>query len=394
VRFDAIGFLVELGRRWIDPENPFRREALEQVPVSAGFGVESFACGLDRTFSLLSREGLSRMLDGVGRERPSDPVADSSLLLIPGGRVPDPTVRSVVRAVLAGYSQISIKPPSLETRFASIFVRSWEAVGSEWGAVPCRLRTETWDRTDTDRIKKVLGTAGTTILYGSDETVDIVGSLLPSGSRFLPHGHKVSLALLCQECQGSNRLKSWAEGLARDVAVYDQGGCLSPIALYYEQGEERGGGALGELLAETFESVHSQWPAGRLGALETAPVVRTLRSRIESGRGGRLWTPGRSSVWTVALDPNLDLEPVPAARFLPLRRVGSLEEVAGRLGDHGGKIQGVALCPGPHSSRIEEIARGLEPSLIRPAGRLQDPPPDWCEDGQKDLSSLFKWQGN
>ena len=59
--------------------------------------------------------------------------------------------------------------------------------------------------------------------------------------------------------------EDWAERAARDVALWDQLGCLSTAAVY-AVGDRTRVEAVARALAEALRSLEARWPRGRIGA--------------------------------------------------------------------------------------------------------------------------------
>src|SRR5688500_2843261 len=57
-----ISILVKLGREWLDPEFPYRKEVLEKGPGLTGFGIETLTRGLKQFFGQLTRENLEALV--------------------------------------------------------------------------------------------------------------------------------------------------------------------------------------------------------------------------------------------------------------------------------------------------------------------------------------------
>ena len=68
---------------------------------------------------------------------------------------------------------------------------------------------------------------------GSDETLRALRTLCPAGTPFVGYGHRVSFGVVCK---GSTNA---AAGFAKDVLLYDQGGCLSPQTIFVEGGWQK-----------------------------------------------------------------------------------------------------------------------------------------------------------
>lgn len=103
------------------------------------------------------------------------------------------------------------------------------------------------------------------VVFGNDRTISHFRARCPAGKIFQAHGPRASLAVIFSE------LDSWA-GLARDVALFDQLGCLSPQAVYVA-GDAVG---LAARLAVEIERYLVRHPAGTL-ALEDAAAVAHAR---------------------------------------------------------------------------------------------------------------------
>ena len=59
---DLIEAIAAVAEDWLDPDNPFRRCALERGPVELGFSRETLAAGLDKFFESLTRESLRALV--------------------------------------------------------------------------------------------------------------------------------------------------------------------------------------------------------------------------------------------------------------------------------------------------------------------------------------------
>ncbi|MGZ8898552.1 MAG: acyl-CoA reductase, partial [Limisphaerales bacterium] len=57
-----ISILAKLGREWLDPEFPYRKEVLEKAPALTGFGAETLTRGLNEFLGQLTRENLEAVV--------------------------------------------------------------------------------------------------------------------------------------------------------------------------------------------------------------------------------------------------------------------------------------------------------------------------------------------
>src|SRR2546423_194809 len=60
---ELIGLLADVGRNWLEPENRFRKMALEQGPPDTGFSAQTLAIGLDAFFKTVTEENLEALIE-------------------------------------------------------------------------------------------------------------------------------------------------------------------------------------------------------------------------------------------------------------------------------------------------------------------------------------------
>ena len=101
-------------------------------------------------------------------------------------------------------------------------------------------------------LNMVLAEAATVLAYGEREALDDLERRAPG--KVIGYGPKTSLAAI----GGAVNPRRAAAGLARDVALFDQRGCLS-IAAVYTAGDAA---ALAERLAEALLDLSRRWPPG------------------------------------------------------------------------------------------------------------------------------------
>ncbi|MEM1418378.1 MAG: acyl-CoA reductase, partial [Myxococcota bacterium] len=107
-------------------------------------------------------------------------------------------------------------------------------------------------------------------VYGSDATVLRWRALAPAGAAFVPHGHGVGAAVVPSFATDLERA---AEGLALDVAAYDQRGCLSPVRVLVE-GDAGRADALAEALGAALARQEARMPRGPGDAAARAAEAR------------------------------------------------------------------------------------------------------------------------
>jgi hypothetical protein len=107
--------------------------------------------------------------------------------------------------------------------------------------------------------------------YGSDATLEEVAVTLPPGVAFHGHGAGFGVGVI-DGTLGGSELAAVLPGLARDIALFDQRGCLSPRVLLVNGGNEYGR-EVARALATELEHFERRVPRGRLDSEELAAVT-------------------------------------------------------------------------------------------------------------------------
>lgn len=344
--------------RWLDRSDPFRTEAEERLPASSGFSLPMVRRALDETFGALVQPALARLAGVVAGPRVT--------LLVAAGAIPDPTVRSVYRALL-GRSAVLVKTASAEPVLPGLLERSLAAVDPLLGRCFAALGWPGGDRAVED---EVLPAVDRVVAYGSDEAIADLSARVPAGVAFAGRGHRQSVAVVgASALVGPEALEDLGRRISRDVALYDQEGCLSPQAVYVQTGGLAGPAELAERVAHHLARAALALPAGPL-APARALSIHEERARVELAGGTVLGAPDLA--WTVSLEPALVYRPSPGHRFLRVHAFEDVEAVREALARC--PLQAVAIAP--QALEAEVSSPGVR---VCPVGTLQTPPVEWLE---------------
>jgi hypothetical protein len=195
-----------------------------------------------------------------------------------------------------------------------------------------------------------------------------------AGSKLIAFGPKASVGLVGG---GLDRveLRRAATGLARDVALFEQRGCLSLQAVFTD-GDADG---LALLLAGALEEAARAWPPPSLSAAAAASV-RLAREEAAFLGGSVAATPLEHA--TVIIDRRaLFLPPVGhrTVRIHPVKDLGAALDI---LRPHAPRLQGAALAGA--AAGDDELRRELHRlgvSYLCEPGRLQSPGAGWANGG-------------
>jgi hypothetical protein len=391
--------LGEVAASWVDPDFPLRRAAQALLAAATGYAPAMIAEALDRLFHSLRAEALDELLRAeVGHLHCRPP---ELVLHIAAGTVFPPAVVGATCALLLR-SPVLVKPASSEPFLAALWARSLAARDPGLARLVAVLP---WPRTRTDLTQAALAAADAVVAHGDDSTIDALRAAVRPATRFVAHGHRVSGAILCARALAIDGPRL-ARLLARDVAFYDQQGCLSPHTVFIEATPALPPRAFADLLAAELEALAAVWPRAALDAAAASALRQILdtreldyAARAVTGDSRAHLLGGFDAGWAVLLDPAPGFEHSPLGRTVivkPVSRVADAIEALGAVRQHLQAV-GIALA---HRDRLA-LARSLglyddvETNLdwaprvrLCPLGTMQSPPLTWSPDGVRPLGSL------
>ena len=302
--------------------------------------------------------GLEIVLDSVAGpdalalfENPP-PAAPGSLLVFLAATPPGLAVQALLPA-LALRRPMLLKSSSAEPHFAPLLIdrlaQREPILGEAYAAA-------SWPGGERAVEDPLLAAAGRVIAYGGAEAM---ASLTPRCANFFPFGPKLSLAILGPSADPA----AVAPGLARDVALLDQRGCLS-VQLILTTGDPA---TLGHPLAAALAAAAADLPPGPATPAALAEI-RLLRE--EAALRGQWVAPLPLRQGTViAESAAAPLAPSPGLRTVRIHPLRSLDEAILRLRPWQGFLQGVVLAGG--AEILESALRHLGVTRVAPPGELQ-----------------------
>jgi hypothetical protein len=311
----------------------------------------------------------------AGRDLPA--AAGSALVLVVlASNLPALAVQPLLPA-LALRRPVLLKSPSAEPLFAPAFVA---ALVRREPRLAGAVGAATWTGGDADLEAPLLAAAGTVIAYGGSEALADL-ERRAGGSRFVGYGPKMSLAAI--EPGAATSPEEVAAGLARDVALFDQRGCLSVVAVYVGGGQDEAARFAG-LLEASLADLAVRWPPGpaapaALAAVQQARLEAELRGLPRSGLP--------VAAGTVLLEPEPKLRPSPGLRTVRVHPLPDLDRLPEILAPWRGRLQGAALA-GPAAWRLAPRLAELGISRCAAPGDLQSPDAAWHNGGIDPLLAL------
>jgi hypothetical protein len=389
---DALAAVLDGWRR---ERSPWRRALEAALPEATGFSAPVVAEGLRLGLASWSGE---KLLELVAREvGPEDRLDDAAASMVSGfdttavflaGAIPMPTLLALV-APLALRSPVLAKVAARDPVTARHVARSIAECDPLLGqCVDC----VEFARGDGDSAEALL-TADCIVATGSDETVATVGARVRPPRRLVTYGHRLSVAVVGSEALSGNELRDAADRLALDVALWDQLGCLSPVAAYVVDADVAAADAFAEALSGALADVEERLPRG---AVDKATAARIALERADAemrgAAGARVAVhAGAGSSWTVVREDAPVVRPAPLHRFvrvLPTSDGAALIDALAPLGPH---LAAAALAGfGAETPALARRLADLGASRICALGSMQCPPLAWSHDNRGVLTPLAR----
>jgi hypothetical protein len=230
------------------------------------------------------------------------------------------------------------------------------------------------------------------VATGSDATVAAIGARVHPPRRLVAYGHRISVAAVGPTALRGDALADAAERLALDVALWDQLGCLSPIAVYVPG--RAGADELAAALAAAFAEIEARLPLGELGEAAAAQIaLERSDAEMRAAAGGTVSVHADPTMrFTVVREDSARLRPIPAHRFvrvIPVRDTSELLDGVRPLGPHLAAV-GVAGF-GADTADLARRLGDLGASRICPLGAMQAPPLAWRHDNRPVLEPLARF---
>jgi hypothetical protein len=403
-----IELVAHVAASWLDAGDPFRQRALELGPDATGFSAATLQQGLDAFFQSLTAEALRTLitqelghLERLDRFVASEPEQTTRrramgsgpelLVHFTAGNLPVPALMSIVLGLLTRSAQF-MKCASGQSLLPRLFAHSVYAVEPK---IASCLEIAAWPGGYVPLEDALFAHAQCLTATGTDETLARIRERLPGHVRFLGYGHRVSFGYLTADLLGRAEARQMAAAAARDVAAWDQLGCLSPHVYYVETGGSVSPGEFAALLAAELARIEQTAPRGQLSTAEAA-LIASCRAAYELRAAQsietRQWHSPNSTAWTVVFeaDPRFQLSCL--HRFVYIKPVANLDEALHAAASVEGKVSTVAL--GACGDRARDLATALARwgvTRVCPPGRMQEPRLVWRHDGRPPLADLVTW---
>lgn len=354
-----------------DSGSPERQQLDPELSRLCRLSPEGLSAGLEAVLGGVRRNpAVALFAEAEGRNAPEEPV-----FVVLASNLPALAVQPLLPA-LALRRSVLLKSPSAEPLFAPSFL---EALIRREPRLAGSLAAAAWPGGEASLEAPVLAAAGAVLAYGDAPALADLERRAPG--KVIGYGPKTSLAVVGERTDPAD-LVEIAEGLARDVALFDQRGCLSVAAVYTAGDAE----ALASHLERSLDTLFRLWPPGPADpAVQGAVQQLRLEAEMRGLRSSRL----PLSAGTVLVDPDPAFRASPGLRTVRIHPLPDLECLPALLSPWRGRLQGAALA-GEDAWNLRPELEGSGISRCAAPGELQSPDARWHNGGIDPLEALSR----
>jgi hypothetical protein len=399
---------------FLDPGSPERRDLTAPLAAMCALSPAGLDAGLTAVLGGVRRPHAAALFERAWRSAAAAS-ATPLVVVVLASNLPALAVQPLLPA-LALRRPVLLKSPSAEPLFAPAFLA---ALVLHEPRLASAVAAVTWSGGDAELEAPLLAAAGTVVAYGGSEALADLARRAPA--KLLAYGPMTSVAaidmtegeLASVDAGDGASLTAVAAGLARDVALFDQRGCLSIAAVYVGGGLDAARRLAGHLQAALAE-LAVRWPPGPAPAPALAAVQQ---ARLEAEMRG-LWSAGHTfadlpsaavpstapapgarprgalplAAGTVLVEPDAAFHPSPGLRTVRVHPLPELDRLPKILAPWRGRLQGAALA-GPAAWRLAPRLAELGVSRCTAPGELQSADAAWHNGGIDPLAALAEAAG-
>lgn len=348
---------------FLEPGSPERSALLPRLLESSRLSPEGLTEGLEIVLGGASGAAAAALARRAEAAIATAPERLAGVVL--AGNIPALAVQSLLPALLLG-QPLLVKSASSEPWFAPALVA---ALVAREPTLADAFAAVAFDGEDTAALTAAFGDADPLLAYGGAAAVASLAATF--GARLIAHGPKASVAFVGADVDPVGT----ARGLARDIALFDQRGCLSVQAVY----TDGDAGELAAALAWALRLESARLPHGPI-APATAAAVQQLRATADLQHGRRSELQLELAVGTVLVESETFFRPVPGLRTVRVHGVRELADALPALAPWQGKLQGAVLA-GPTADELAASLPLLGFSRLAPPGELQSADASWANGG-------------
>jgi hypothetical protein len=401
-----VAVLDEASRRWLDRDYPYRKLALQTIPVVTGFSHEVVEASIDVEMESSLEKDMWRALRSEienplyldafqfsqelnGYRRAFGPELIVSFF---SENIPALPHLLFMRSALVKAACLG-KVAAGEPTFAPLYLKTIEDIDPE---IANSMAVIYWPGGEEKTENVVFEKTDAVIVFGGVETCNALMERVPRRIRLLTHSHKMGFGVIGREVLRAEKLEELAAAVAYDHGMFDQYACLAPHCYYLEGGGEIPPQAFARSLAGAMEEMEEQMPRGKISPRDAA-LIHQLRGKYEfkelKGEDCLLFASPHGTDWTVVYERGPGIfSPSPLNRVIKIWGVQDIFQVLPLVKPLRPFLQNAAVAVGDEREKefIEKLA-ATGVSRITAPGKMPVPSMMWRHDGIAPLSFLLRW---
>lgn len=360
-----------------DASSPVGREARTGIAGRSGLSREGAAWALDTTLAEMRRRSIEDALDTMRRSfgaYRTTPIRAHALVL--AANVFTGCLRPLVWSLLARVPTL-VKVATLDEGLAELFCVALATVDPELGEAVAVV----WPRGQSSALyARLAARVDLVSAHGGDHAIGEMRAMTSPTTEIVAHGHGLG-AIAVQRTALSSQVPALAAAIARDVAAYDQRGCLSPQMIFVEKGGELSPRDVASLVASTgLSTLARSMPRGAL------PIDIGAQQVQWRGLASSLHELFEGDGYATSFEQGTIVRPTPGYRNIAVHGFDSPQELAARLATYGAHLKVVAVA-GDEERLV--LPPPLSPRICAP-GEMQRPPLLAATDGVTPWHGLVK----
>jgi Acyl-CoA reductase (LuxC) len=399
---DIVRVLDKATARLLDTKDIYRQQLERLLPQATGFDAEMVRLNLNAYLHTFRGLQLQRF---VAEDFANPKVLDEFqprtqggwtralgpelLVHVWAGNVPALPMWSFVSGLLVKAASIG-KVSSAEPVFATLFAQLLAEVEPLWADCFAVV----WWPSGAGHESTAFALADVVLAYGGNPALSAMQAHVPVTTRFLPHGHKLSLGMVSKAALSVRKGPGVARQAALDVARYDQQGCYSPHVFYVQRGAQLSPQDFAQHLAHELAVLQHKLPrrllsleeAAQVGAWREAHELTALNDDTPTVLGSH------ANLSTVVYsDRPLPLSAGPLNRCVLVVAVDTLDEVMALIAPQRDYLQTVGLAAAPEELlQLGEHLGQAGVTRICALGTMTSPEAGWHHDGRFSLLDLVR----
>ncbi len=368
---EIVAIIAHWAALWQDESFPFRREARA---LTAPFPFSHVQVSLDGLLPSLTAPALRALIDS---EDVRDALGVSVAAHIIAGNTPLLAWVSLLRALLMRTASIAKLPSGPAAQWAELFVRSLAFVSP---ALASSIALAAWPGGTSGLDDALCAHTDMVICQGGDNAIAALRARTPPGTPFAGYGHALSFGLLLDNTDN----EAAADGFARDILVYAQGGCLS-VKTVLVQGDFDTASRFASTLADALRRATITYPPPPLSPQDwDRHRTARLLAQMEPGAG---CPSAPDDPFVVLAWPRRPFHVQDGTNIVTVQALPPRARLDTLFAPLAGRLQGCAVA-GHLSPTLRARLDTLGISRVCAPGEMQAPPFGWRQNGRDVLRLL------